>query len=53
MSKRWTPKIEPDKNVVEELSKAINLNKVLTGVLVQRGISTFEDAKKFFPSTIG
>lgn len=48
MSKRWTPKIEPDKNVVEELSKAINLNKVLTGVLVQRGISTFDEAKKFF-----
>ena len=48
MSKRWTPKIEPDKNVVEELSKAININKVLSGILVQRGISNFEEAKKFF-----
>jgi single-stranded-DNA-specific exonuclease len=48
MSKRWTPKIEPDKNVVEELSKAINLNKVLSGILVQRGIKSFDEAKKFF-----
>lgn len=48
MSKRWTPKTEPDKQQVEELSKAINLNKVLTGILVQRGITTFEEAKKFF-----
>lgn len=48
MSKRWTPKTEPDKQQVEELSKAINLNKVLTSILVQRGITTFEEAKKFF-----
>lgn len=48
MSKRWTPKIEPDKQIVEDLSKAINLNKVLSGILVQRGVSTFDEAKKFF-----
>ncbi len=48
MTKRWIPKIQPDKNIVEELSKAINLNKVLTSILVQRGMDTFEKAKKFF-----
>ncbi len=48
MSKRWIPKIEPDKNVVEDLSKAINLNKILSGILVQRGIKNFDEAKKFF-----
>ncbi len=48
MTKRWAQKSEPDKDIVEELSKAINLNKVLTGILVQRGIKTFEEAKKFF-----
>jgi single-stranded-DNA-specific exonuclease len=48
MTKRWTPKIEPDKNTVEELSKSININRILSGVLVQRGITNFEDAKKFF-----
>lgn len=48
MSKRWIAKIEPDKEVVETLSKAINLNKVLTSILVQRGVQTYEEAKKFF-----
>ncbi|MDP1728378.1 MAG: single-stranded-DNA-specific exonuclease RecJ [Bacteroidota bacterium] len=48
MTKRWSQKTEPNKDIVEELSKAINLNKVLTGILVQRGITTFEEAKKFF-----
>jgi single-stranded-DNA-specific exonuclease len=48
MSKRWTAKIEPEKDVVEALSKAINLNKVLTSVLVQRGINSYEEAKRFF-----
>jgi single-stranded-DNA-specific exonuclease len=48
MTKRWRSKLEPDKNVVEELSKAINLNKVLTSILVQRGIDSFDLAKKFF-----
>ncbi|MBC7383698.1 MAG: single-stranded-DNA-specific exonuclease RecJ [Bacteroidia bacterium] len=48
MTKRWSQKIEPDKQVVEDLSKSINLNKVLTGILVQRGVKTFDEAKKFF-----
>ncbi|GAB1448099.1 single-stranded-DNA-specific exonuclease RecJ [Bacteroidota bacterium] len=48
MSKRWISKIAPDKNLVEELSKAINLNKVLSSILVQRGMDSFEKAKKFF-----
>lgn len=48
MTKRWLAKIEPDKNTVEALSSAINVNKILSGVLVQRAIDTFEVAKKFF-----
>jgi len=48
MTKRWTPKIEPDKNTVEELSKSININRILSNILVQRGITNFEEAKKFF-----
>ncbi len=48
MTKRWIPKIQPDKNIVEELSKAINLNKVLTSILVQRGMDTFDKAKQVF-----
>ncbi|MCU0421679.1 MAG: single-stranded-DNA-specific exonuclease RecJ [Bacteroidia bacterium] len=48
MTKRWIRKQEPEKQLVEELSSSINVNKVLSGVLVQRGIDSFEVAKKFF-----
>ncbi|MFI5221086.1 MAG: single-stranded-DNA-specific exonuclease RecJ [Bacteroidia bacterium] len=48
MSKRWLSKIESEKDTVEKLSAALNVNKVLTGILVQRSIDSFESAKKFF-----
>jgi single-stranded-DNA-specific exonuclease len=48
MSKRWIPKPEPNNQTLEHLSAGINLNKTLTGILVQRGIETFDKAKKFF-----
>ncbi|MFA6261261.1 MAG: single-stranded-DNA-specific exonuclease RecJ [Bacteroidia bacterium] len=48
MTKRWTQKSVPDKTTVEAISSAINLNKTLSGILVQRGIDTFDASKKFF-----
>lgn len=48
MVKRWIKKNEADKQTVEQLSTAINVNKILSGILVQRGIDNFEIAKKFF-----
>jgi len=45
---RWHAKITPDNDLVESLSKQINLNKILTGILVQRGINDYDGAKKFF-----
>lgn len=48
MTKRWIPIEEPDKSIVENLSSAINVNKTLSGVLVQRGIKSFDIARKFF-----
>lgn len=48
MTKRWTQKPVPDKTTVEAISSAINLNKTLSGILVQRGIDTFDASKKFF-----
>jgi single-stranded-DNA-specific exonuclease len=47
-TKRWTNIPPPDSAKVEAVSSAINLNKTLTGILVQRGIDDFEVAKKFF-----
>jgi single-stranded-DNA-specific exonuclease len=47
-SKRWIPKQTPESSKVDELAAAININKTLAGVLVQRGVDNFEIAKKFF-----
>ena len=38
----------PDTEVVEQLSKKLNINKKLTELLIHRGITTFDEAKSFF-----
>jgi single-stranded-DNA-specific exonuclease len=48
MEKRWIVKEKADEKLVEKLSKELNINTVLTNILIQRGISTFEEAKQFF-----
>ncbi|XOV92635.1 MAG: single-stranded-DNA-specific exonuclease RecJ [Bacteroidota bacterium] len=48
MEKRWIEYEVPDQQVVGQLSSALNLNEHLTSLLVQRGIKTFDQAKKFF-----
>ncbi len=48
MDKRWIFKQVPSQDQIEKLSKSINTNPFLTGILLQRGISDFETAKKYF-----
>lgn len=48
MEKRWVVKEEPDKGIVDALSKSINVNEYLGKILVQRGIDSFDKAKEFF-----
>ena len=48
MTKRWINKPEPDSEIVEKLSTTLNINKVLSGILAQRGLTTFECGRKFF-----
>ncbi len=48
MEKRWVYKDEPDNEIVEKLSKEINISTYLSKILVQRGVSTFDEAKEFF-----
>ena len=48
MDKRWIFKAVPSQALIEGLSKSINTNPYLSGILVQRGISDFDAAKKFF-----
>ncbi|NTU67546.1 MAG: single-stranded-DNA-specific exonuclease RecJ [Chlorobiaceae bacterium] len=44
---RWT-RLEPDESLVMELSKAINVSEPIAAALCNRGISTFDDARRFF-----
>lgn len=48
MKKRWVLREKPDKEVVEQLSRKLNINNKLAGLLMHRGITTFEEAKSFF-----
>ena len=45
---RWTLKTTPNITTVQQLSKDLSIDDTLSKLLVQRGISTFEEAKKFF-----
>ncbi len=47
--KRWTKKAEVEKEEIQKLSSELNdLDPTLTELLIQRGITTFEEAKQFF-----
>lgn len=48
MQSRWIYKPIPPSEQVDALSKAININPYLSSVLIQRGITDFSIAKKFF-----
>ena len=48
MDKRWIRKPIPPQDVVDALSKSINVNPYLSTILTQRGITTFDEAKLFF-----
>lgn len=48
MVKRWLRRAIPSQVQVDALSESINTNAYLSTILVQRGIDTFDEAKKFF-----
>jgi single-stranded-DNA-specific exonuclease len=51
---RWTLKPKPDPTLVASLSKELGVDEAIATLLVQRGISTFLEAKEFFrPSLEG
>ncbi|TDN88154.1 exonuclease RecJ [Salegentibacter sp. 24] len=45
---RWTLKPEPDSLVVNKLAGELGVTPIIATLLIQRGIDTFEAAKKFF-----
>jgi single-stranded-DNA-specific exonuclease len=48
MIKRWALNDAADEVTVQELSAQLNLNPVLSALLVGRGVKTFDDARYFF-----
>lgn len=45
---RWTLQPKPEPHKVKALSKALDVSSLVATLLIQRGVETFEDAKKFF-----
>jgi single-stranded-DNA-specific exonuclease len=45
---RWTLKPKPDAKKLADLKEALQVDDVIATLLLQRGIETFEDAKRFF-----
>lgn len=48
MEKRWVLKKQGDSEQIKRLSKELNISEVLTNLLVQRGIYSYDAAKSFF-----
>jgi len=48
MEKRWVLKESSDREVVKNLAQRLNIDRNLAELLVQRGTTTFEEAKAFF-----
>jgi single-stranded-DNA-specific exonuclease len=45
---RWTFKPEPDPQQAADLARALQVDPLVAGLLVQRGIRSFEEARLFF-----
>lgn len=45
---RWYLKQDPDENIVAHLQEVLGVNAIIARLLAQRGITNYEDAKKFF-----
>ncbi len=48
LNMRWTIKPKPIQTDIDDLSQALNVDGLIAQLLIQRGITTYEHAKKFF-----
>lgn len=48
MKKRWVQAIQGSKETTDLLAQKLNIDKSLAQVLVQRGISSFDEARQYF-----
>ena len=49
---RWTLQLKPKKEQVQKLQNELNVDEIIATLLIQRGITTFEEAKTFFRPTL-
>lgn len=52
MEKRWKIKAPANTEIVAQLCRELGIDEVLSGLLVQRGVNTFDEAKAFFRPSI-
>lgn len=52
MEKRWVKVEQGDENIAKNLALELSIDKNLAQILVQRGITNFEDARYFFRPTL-
>lgn len=45
---RWTLKPKPDPSKIEAIQKELQVDPIIATLLLERGIETFDEAKKFF-----
>ncbi|WP_299435437.1 single-stranded-DNA-specific exonuclease RecJ [uncultured Aquimarina sp.] len=45
---RWTLKPKTDTTITNNLAKELNVDTIIASLLVQRGIETYDEAKRFF-----
>lgn len=52
MEKRWVKVEQGDELLINDLAQELNIDKNLAQILIQRGITNFEDARYFFRPTL-
>ncbi len=52
IQKRWKDKDQPQAEVTTRLASELGIDSILSTLLVQRGITTYDDAKIFFRPTL-
>ncbi|MBK0381552.1 single-stranded-DNA-specific exonuclease RecJ [Pedobacter sp. SD-b] len=52
MEKRWVKQEKADAQKVEKLSKELKVSKILAGMMIRRGLESFNEAKNFFRPNI-
>jgi single-stranded-DNA-specific exonuclease len=52
-AKRWTLKAQAEEELVTDLSRQLNISRILANLLLQRGIRTFDEARLFFRPSVG